>query len=69
MSTSHEENVLAEAKSFFDNAKYSDLTIQCEGKEFMVHQIIICPGSPFFAAACDGDFRVCYSNLSNTNNF
>jgi len=41
-----------------DSAKYSDLTLACQGQEFHVHRAIVCPHSKFFEAACDGDFEV-----------
>jgi hypothetical protein len=40
------------------SAKYSDLTLICNGHEFPVHRAIVCPHSPFFDAACKGEFQV-----------
>ncbi|OXV05408.1 hypothetical protein Egran_06824, partial [Elaphomyces granulatus] len=33
------------------SAKYSDLTLVCEGKEFYVHRAVLCPKPTFFDAA------------------
>lgn len=67
MSDIHKENMAAGIKSVFESSKYSDFTIRCRGKEFKVHRIILCPRSTFFAAACDGDFKVCRYNLLATD--
>lgn len=40
----------------FRDQKYSDLTIICGNEEFKVHRVLVCMRSPFFAAACDGNF-------------
>lgn len=39
------------------SAKYSDLTILCQGRKFLVHRAILCPSSPFFDAVCNGAFK------------
>jgi hypothetical protein len=36
----------------------SDLTLLCEGKEFKVHQVIVCSQSNVLRAACAGNFKV-----------
>jgi BTB/POZ domain-containing protein len=41
------------------SAKYSDLTLVCEGQEFHVHRAVLCPKSTFFDAACSRGFKVC----------
>lgn len=33
--------------SYFDNGTYSDLTIVCGEKRFLVHKIIVCVQSPY----------------------
>ncbi len=40
----------------------SDYTIVCQGVEFAVHRNTICPKSPFFAKACNGDWREAHNN-------
>lgn len=40
------------------SGKYSDLKITCCGQEFDVHRVVLCTASRFFAAACDGEFKV-----------
>ena len=46
--------------------KYTDMVLCCQGKEFKVHRAIICTQSPVLAAACDGGFKVCISNLNRS---
>ncbi|KAL8409347.1 hypothetical protein RB594_007690 [Gaeumannomyces avenae] len=36
---------------------WSDLTISCGGKNYLVHKSIVCPRSDFFAKACRGPFK------------
>lgn len=42
------------------SGKYSDLVLECQGKQFKVHRAIVCGHSPVLAAACDSDFKVRY---------
>ena len=42
--------------SLLTSSKYSDLALECGGKEFKVHRAILCPRSPVFEAECDGAF-------------
>jgi BTB/POZ domain len=37
--------------------KYSDLKIVCGGREIHVHRAVMCLHSPFFDAACGGNFK------------
>lgn len=41
-----------------NSSKYSDLILTCKGNEWKVHRVILCSQSTFFAAACDGEFKV-----------
>ncbi|KAK4961877.1 hypothetical protein LTR10_002370 [Elasticomyces elasticus] len=41
----------------FDEPKYSDLNVYCDKLHWSVHKAIVCPQSPFFAKACDGNFK------------
>lgn len=50
--------------SLLKEGKYSDLTITCGDDSYAVHKAIVCSRSPFFAACCDGDFKVGYSTSS-----
>jgi BTB/POZ domain len=50
--------MLASKWSILQSGKYSDLTIGSGDREFHVHKAVICPQSPFFMAACDGEFKV-----------
>ncbi|KAL8296844.1 hypothetical protein RB597_006116 [Gaeumannomyces tritici] len=36
---------------------WSDLTISCGAKDYLVHKSIVCPRSDFFAKACRGPFK------------
>lgn len=45
------------------SAKYSDLTILCQGRRFLVHRAILCPSSPFFDAVCNGAFKEASSRI------
>ncbi|PPJ50354.1 hypothetical protein CBER1_05906 [Cercospora berteroae] len=46
-------NVVA---GLFSDSKFSDLTIECEGRKWAVHRAIICPQSEYFMKLCDGAF-------------
>ena len=48
-------------KRLFADSKYSDLTIECEGRKWMVHRNIICPQCEYFEKICDGLFKACSS--------
>ncbi|OQO01476.1 hypothetical protein B0A48_13031 [Cryoendolithus antarcticus] len=49
--------ILIGVKSLFGNERYSDYTMECEGRKWRIHKAIICPQSEVLAKACDGDFR------------
>lgn len=40
------------------SGQFSDLTLVCQGRGFLVHQAIVCPRSPVWASAVDGGFTV-----------
>ena len=42
----------------FFTSKYSDLTISAGERQWKVHRAVVCLQSKFFAAACDGNFKV-----------
>ncbi|KAK5679748.1 hypothetical protein LTS10_007696 [Elasticomyces elasticus] len=44
-------------KEQYNNSKYADLTIKCGHQKWWAHKLIVCPLSPFFATACDGNFK------------
>ncbi|KAK5730471.1 hypothetical protein LTR15_000408 [Elasticomyces elasticus] len=37
--------------------KYSDLTIECDGRKFKVHRVVMCSASPVIAGACDNNMK------------
>ena len=49
---------MASNYKLLQTGKYSDLTVKCGSREWRVHRSIVCEGSKFFAAACDGPFLV-----------
>lgn len=53
---------LRNTSQLFQNPKYSDFTINCDGRAWPVHKAIVCPHSKFFEAVCDGGFRVRNNN-------
>ena len=57
MATFHFDGMLHAMKTILESTAYSDLTVSCGGQEFRVHRAVICPRSPFFAAACSGEFQ------------
>lgn len=65
MACIHRERLISSLDDLFHSSKYSDLTIRCGSEMWKVHRAIMCQRSPFFAAACDGDFQVrsTHSNL------
>ena len=44
----------------------SDFTIKCRGVSFKVHQLVMKSASPFFRAACEGEFKVSSLNVKTT---
>ncbi|KAI9776086.1 MAG: hypothetical protein M1839_000599 [Geoglossum umbratile] len=53
----------ASLKNYLNSAKYSDLIIRCEGREFKVHKIILCGQSKYFSTICDGDWKEAAENV------
>ena len=43
---------------WFNNDKYSDLVIHCQGKVFKVHRIVLAARCKFFDRCCSGGFSV-----------
>jgi hypothetical protein len=43
--------------SYFEDGKFSDFTILCDGKEYHVHRCFIAPQSKYFERACTGMFK------------
>ncbi|KAK0627395.1 hypothetical protein B0T14DRAFT_424596 [Immersiella caudata] len=41
----------------FNCEEYSDLTLVCQAREFLVHKVVVCTQSPFMAAAVRGPFQ------------
>ncbi|PPJ53013.1 hypothetical protein CBER1_11333 [Cercospora berteroae] len=44
--------IFKKLKSAWESSDYSDLKITCDGLEWNVHRVIVCPSSPFFASCC-----------------
>lgn len=49
--------------SLFENPKFSDFIITCEGTTWNVHKIIVSGHSDVFAKACGGQFKVSPESL------
>jgi len=43
--------------SYFEDGKFSDFTIVCDGTEHNVHRCFIAPQSKYFERACTGMFK------------
>jgi hypothetical protein len=54
----HSHALVARNRTMLTTGRYSDLTINCGGEVFKVHQVILRPASKFFEAVCDGGFVV-----------
>ena len=53
------KNILSTMNAtLLQTSQYSDLTVRCGGNEHHLHRAIICPRSNFFAACCNGRFKV-----------
>ncbi|KAL8890186.1 MAG: hypothetical protein Q9215_002616, partial [Flavoplaca cf. flavocitrina] len=53
----HQQELIARTASLFLTGEYSDLTITCGDRDFMVHRTFICPASKDLAARCDRTFK------------
>lgn len=51
------------------SGKYSDLTFVCDGDEFKVHKVIVCPQSDVLSAAVDGSFKEAKTGMIDMNTF
>ena len=58
MANKHSTAVISDLAKLLESAEFSDLVLRCEGQDFKVHRCIISSRSPFFAAACSGEFQV-----------
>ena len=57
-------SVNSNVESLLTTGAYSDLTLICQGHEFFVHRAILCPRSPVWAAATEGNFNVSVATKS-----
>lgn len=60
MSDPYKAGFAAANLELFRSGEYFDITVKCGSREWQAHQVIICGRSKFFAAACDGPFKVSY---------
>ena len=42
----------------FSTGDRSDFTVSCQGHDFKVHKLVICPSSNFFKAVCTGKLKL-----------
>ncbi len=57
-------HVLMRRRRLYRNGAYSDLVVESADKQYRVHKAVVCTRSSFFAAACEGPFKVsCWSNV------
>jgi hypothetical protein len=52
------EIVVNTVKLLLETGQFSDLTLVCQNKRFLVHRGIVCSRSPVWAAATEGKFKV-----------
>lgn len=45
--------------TWFNDPKYSDLTIESNGEEFKVHRVVLASSCRFFEMCCGSEFSVC----------
>ncbi|KAF4333139.1 speckle-type POZ [Fusarium beomiforme] len=55
--------------SLLETGQFSDFTLVCEGREFKLHQAIVCPQSPVIMAALGGGFQESTSKIITVNEF
>jgi len=58
LTTPNANAIVAIQQDLLRTGKFSDLTIKTGEQSFRVHKAIVCPRSPFFMKACDGQFKV-----------
>ncbi|KAM0289595.1 hypothetical protein ACHAO9_005877 [Fusarium lateritium] len=55
--------------SMVETGQFSDFTLVCDGHEFKLHQVLVCPQSPVIAAALCGGFEEAASKIITVNEF
>jgi len=50
--------LVASNATLLETGRYSDLTVRCGGKNYLLHRAIVCPRFEFLTIACDGRFKV-----------
>ena len=57
MASNHQPSHIDNLRKLWANPKYSDLTVECQGRRFKVHKAIVCQASGFFRASEDSGMR------------
>jgi hypothetical protein len=48
-----------QGKALLKSGKGSDFVIECQGRTWYVHKVVLATVSEHFAALCNGRFKVC----------
>nr|OQO29842.1 hypothetical protein B0A51_01999 [Rachicladosporium sp. CCFEE 5018] len=59
------ESMLAGIHARLNDGRYSDLTIDTQGRSWKVHKVIVCTACGFFEKACDGNFKEAAEGVIN----
>nr|OQO30860.1 hypothetical protein B0A51_01483 [Rachicladosporium sp. CCFEE 5018] len=59
------ESMLAGIHARLNDGRYSDLTINTQGRGWKVHKVIVCTACEFFEKACDGNFKEAAEGVIN----
>ena len=69
MASVHQQSALNNIAKLMETPKYSDLILECQGRQWPVHKAIICSASKVLAGECDNPMREGQSGVMKHDEF